>query len=251
VGLSPIASLRGAVGFLTRVPVGTDAAAWEAFRMAPWSLPAVGYLVGALVALPVWLDLPGPTLGVAYLVAIVAVTGVTHADGLADIGDAAVVHGEPAERRAVAADTTLGVGGTVALVVVAAGLFGGAFALASLPVAVGVALVVASEVGAKLGMAALAGLGRSTHEGLGSQVLDPNGPRSLGPAVLVALPAVVLTWPGPAATVATAGGLAGALLVGTWARRRLHGLSGDALGAANEVGRVVALHLGVLAWTLS
>ena len=43
--------------------------------------------------------------------------------------------------------------------------------------------------------------------------------------------------------------LTAAWLLRRWARRRLGGVSGDALGATNELARVAALHAGVIAWT--
>ncbi|MDB9274189.1 adenosylcobinamide-GDP ribazoletransferase, partial [Halorubrum ezzemoulense] len=42
-----------------------------------------------------------------------------------------------------------------------------------------------------------------------------------------------------------------AALAFAWARSRLGGVSGDVLGATNELARVVGLHAGVIAWTLS
>ncbi len=47
------------------------------------------------------------------------------------------------------------------------------------------------------------------------------------------------------------GAIAGVGLPWYWANRNLDGISGDVFGAANEIGRVVGLHVGVIAWTLS
>ncbi len=33
-----------------------------------------------------------------------------------------------------------------------------------------------------------------------------------------------------------------------WARARLDGVTGDVIGAANELARVAALHTGLVAW---
>ncbi|TVT93597.1 adenosylcobinamide-GDP ribazoletransferase, partial [Haloferax volcanii] len=41
------------------------------------------------------------------------------------------------------------------------------------------------------------------------------------------------------------------LLVRSWGRARLGGVSGDLLGATNELARAAAVHAGVVTWTLS
>ena len=257
-----VAALRGALGFLTRVPVGRDEGSWAAFAGAPWTFPVVGYLVGAVVALPLLAPAPAPTVALAFPLTVYAVTGITHLDGVADLGDAAVVHGGPEERREVMKDSALGVGGTVALVAVVLGLATAALGLADAArpaggvgasvggVAVAVGLVVASEVGAKAATATLVCVGDAAHEGLGSALTDGVGPGAALPALALAAPAALLAWPrllsGVAALLAA---LATAGLVRRWARRRIGGVSGDVLGATNELARIAALHAGVIAWT--
>ncbi|TKX80993.1 adenosylcobinamide-GDP ribazoletransferase [Halorubrum sp. SD626R] len=258
-----VAALRGALGFLTRVPIGRGEGSWAAFAGAPWTFPVVGYLVGAVVALPLLAPVPAPTVALAFPLAVYAVTGITHLDGVADLGDAAVVHGGPEERREVMKDSTLGVGGTVALVAVVLGLAtaalglaggarpaGAAGARAAGGVAVAVGLVVAAEVGAKAATATLVCVGDAAHEGLGSALTEEVGPASALPVLALAAPAALLGWPrllpGVAAFLAA---LATAGVVRRWARRRIGGVSGDVLGATNELARVAALHAGVIAWT--
>ncbi|MFB6303463.1 MAG: adenosylcobinamide-GDP ribazoletransferase [Haloferacaceae archaeon] len=253
-----LTALRGALAFLTRLPVGGGERAWDAFRATPIALPLAGYAVGALVALPLALSpvlaLPAPTAA-AYLAALYLLTGITHADGLADCADAAAVHGRAA-RREVLDDPSVGVGGALALVVAVGALGLGALAAARAGPVVAVALAVAAEVGAKTGMAMLVCRGRPAHEGLGSAVVDGTGRIALLPVVLAALSAPALaTAVDPSLTVAVGvtvvAGAAVALPLGAWASARLGGVSGDVLGATNELGRVVGLHAGVIAWTLS
>ncbi|WP_324663341.1 adenosylcobinamide-GDP ribazoletransferase [Haloarcula sediminis] len=245
-----LSALRGALGFLSRLPVGHDEDAWAAFTATPAAFPLAGYVVGALVALPFLAvgRLPGPVVAAAALAAVVIVTGVNHADGLADLGDAAAVHGTPAERREVMRDTTVGVGAVLALGTVLAVLALGLLAATTLPLLVAVAAVVASEVGAKAAMATLACLGEPSHEGFGSTILDGNGPADLLVALAAVLPiaAVVV----PVTAVALAAALALALLVRRWARRAIGGVGGDVFGATNELARVAALHGAVAAWHL-
>jgi len=245
-----LTALRGALGFLSRLPVGHSEAAWTRFTETPASFPLAGYVVGALVALPFPAvgRLPAPVVAAAYLAAIVLVTGVNHADGLADLGDAAAVHGDPAERRAVMQDTTVGVGAVLALGTALLGLALGALSVTTLPVAVAVAVVVAGEVGAKLAMATLACLGSPSHDGFGATVLAGNGRSDLVAALLVAMPVALLALPATAAAVAA--GVAVALSIRLWATRTLGGVGGDVLGATNELARAAALHAAVTAWYL-
>nr|WP_303650256.1 adenosylcobinamide-GDP ribazoletransferase [Halalkalicoccus sp. NIPERK01] len=238
-------ALRGALGFLTRLPVGHDERAWEAFRRTPAAFPLAGYLVGALLAVPLLLPIPAPTVALAFLLSIYLLTGINHADGVADLGDAAVVHGGSEKRREVMRDTTTGVGAILALGVVLAGLALAGLALAALPLAAAAGIVIAAEVGAKFSVALLCCLGDPAHEGMGSQFVG-QGPGALAGPLAVALPAAVSV----PTFAAVAGATLSAVLVGKWATRRLGGISGDVLGAANEAGRVVALHAGVVAWTL-
>jgi len=257
------AALRGALGFLTRIPVGRSEEAWGAFGRAPWTFPLVGYLVGGLVALPLLAPVPAATTALAFPVAVYAVTGITHLDGVADLGDAAVVHGSPEERHRVLKDSALGVGGTVALVVVVLGLATAAFGLVEAATAAGtpgvrdrlgvaIGIVVAAEVGAKAATATLVCVGDAAHEGLGAALTAENAASAALPVLALAAPAAFLAWPlvlpGVAALLAA---LATAGLLSRWAGKRLGGVSGDVLGATNELARVAALHAGVIAWTLS
>lgn len=240
-------AFRGALGFLTRLPVGHDESSWDAFRRTPVAFPLAGYLVGALLAVPAVLPVPAPVVAFLFVLGVVGVTGITHLDGLADLGDAAVVHA-PERRREAMKDTQVGVGGTAAVVVALAGLALAGLALADLPPLVAAGLVVAAEVTAKLSMAGLAAFGTAAHEGLGSQVVGGPPRRVVAPA-LVSLPALALTWPSPAAAVGLLAGLLVAWLLARWVRGWLGGLSGDALGAANELARLAALHAGVAVWS--
>lgn len=254
-----VAALRGALGFLTRVPVGRSEGDWDAFGRAPWTFPLVGYLVGGLVALPLLAPVPPATTALAFPLAVYAVTGITHLDGVADLGDAAVVHRGAEARLEVMKDSALGVGGTVALVAVVLGLATGAFGLAAAAGAPGAGgplvaagVVVAAEVGAKAATATLVCVGDAAHEGLGAALTAENAAGAALPVLALAAPAALLAWPRvlPAAAALFAA-LATAGLLRRWAGKRLGGVSGDALGATNELARVAALHAGVIAWTLS
>jgi len=271
-------AVAGALGFLTRVPVGRDGDAWAAFAAHPAAAVVPGYVVGALVgavpalALAFAPGVPTASVALASVLAVYALVGVNNLDGVADCGDAMVVHGDAERRRAVLADTTTGVGALAAVALVVAGLALGALALAGTGPLVAFAVALAAEVGARTGLAALAAVGDAPHDGLGRTITDDVGATTVVLALALAVPALVwplaldestgvLAWPLPAESVTGAvaiaaagafvGALAGTTAVGAWARRRLGGPNGDVFGAATEVARVAGLHVGVIAWTLS
>ncbi len=240
-------ALRGAFGFLTRVPIGHNEADWGAFRNTPTAFVLVGYPVGALVSLSLFV--PGQeATAFALLLSVYLVCGVNHVDGLADCADAAVVHGDGERRREVLKDTTTGVGAVLAVTLVVAGLVLAGLALASFPLPVAIGIVIAAEVGAKLSMALVVCLGEATHEGFGSSFTGENGTGDAIVPTFATLPVLVLTpAPGAVALLASAGVALAAL---SWSKHHLGGVSGDVIGATNELARLAALHFGVIAWTL-
>ena len=165
-----VRALRGAFRFLTRIPVGFssglwesghdqrdshshDTADWEAFRSSPFTIVIVGWVVGTLAAVPVLAGggLPSSTVAFGYLLVLYGVTGIHHLDGVADLGDALVVHGAGERRREVLRDTTTGVGALLAVGMIIAGLALAGLSLATAPIALAASLVIAAEVGAKPG----------------------------------------------------------------------------------------------------
>ncbi len=249
-------AVRGALGFLSRLSVGTDRRAWEAFRRRPVAFVLVGYFIGALLSVPFLLRVPAPTVAILFPAVIVAVTGINHADGLADLGDAAAVHDASDDdmhdaRWRVLKDSALGVGGTIALVLLVVGLVLAGLGLVALPRFQAVGVIVASEVSAKLGLALLACLGEAPFDGLGAQLTRVSTDQDLLGPTLVAVPAAFASWPSGAAGIALVAGAGTSLVTLWWANRALGGINGDVFGAANELARVVALHAGVVVWTLS
>ena len=247
-----LGAVRGAVGFLTRLPVGYREGDWEAFRTTPAAFPIVGLVAGVLASGPLLAvgTLAAPTVALGYLLSVYAVTGIHHLDGIADMGDALVVHGDRKRRREVLKDTTTGVGALLAVSVVVAALALGGLGLAGLSVRAAVAVAVSAEVGTKLGMAAMACFGDAVTEGMGKGFTDGATPGSfLAPAAIaattVAVPQLSL------GAIALCGAVLGVALPWYWATRHLGGINGDVFGAANEIGRIAGVHLGVIAWTLS
>ena len=229
-----------AVRFLTRIPLPEVTIGPGDLRRASALFPAVGLLVaGVGVAVraataPVW-GVPAAT--VAAVVAVVLVTGAFHEDGLADTADGIWGGSDPAGRLAIMRDSRIGTYGVVALV-----------AVLGLRVALLVPLDLtafarAAICGHVLGRASTLLLVRrlpSAAAGTGAAVVGPHGLAG----TLAATATVALSLVGAAGRWAPAPAAAGLLACAACARlfrRRLGGVTGDTLGAANQLVDLAAV----------
>ena len=240
--------LLGAVSFLTRVPV-PGAGVREARELAasvPWfpvvgagvGLAEAGVYAGARVLLP-------PLVAAALaVIAGIGLTGAFHEDGLGDTADAFAGGTDRDSTIRILKDPRLGTFGVLA---VAASLLLRVAAVAALPaVAAAAALPAAGALSRAVAVATMTALPAAAGTGLGaSYVRALSRPRALagaaaGLVVAVALLGVAALW------AAAAAGLAAALL-GRLATRRLGGISGDVLGAVQQLGEVLVLLAAVAA----
>jgi len=241
--VSPWRALHLALAFLTRLPLPPlgHVSARELGASLPW-FPAVGLILGAVLALAAALGPDQPLAGAALVLILwVALSGNLHLDGLADSLDALAGGRDPAARLALMKDPRAGPAAVsgVALVLIAK------FA----------ALAACLEAGAwaalwwvpVLGRAALVGaflvLPYLRAQGLGSayaaHLPRPAARAALGLAALGT--AFFGGLPGLVAVAAAA--LAFAATARLW-RRRLGGITGDTAGATLEAVETAAL----LAW---
>ncbi len=231
----PAASVRAAVGFLTRIPVGRVDGA-DVARGA-FAFPLVGAGIGAVgagVALVVHPALSPPVAAALAVAAMTALTGALHLDGLADTADA--LGGGSRERALeIMRDSRIGSFGAAAVgldlllrVTVIAQLLGGAV--------VG-PLVAAGALSRASSVVLSALLPYPRENGTGS-VLSSRVSSSAAGVIGVAV--VVVALRGDAAFVAGAVALT-TIVLGLAFWRWLGGATGDALGAASEVGEIVAL----------
>ena len=239
-----------AVVFLTRCPVPwtIPAADRRLHRCTPW-FPVVGVAVGLVGGLAWWLGtLTGaPALAAGAAVAATAlVTGAFHEDGLADTFDG--LGGSPERARAleIMKDSRLGTFGAVALVLVLGARVGAIAALGALAPA---ALVSAHALARFSSLPAIRWLAYARADG-GTGRPFAGGISAAGLAVAgggtLALTLVLL---GGGAVAAWLGAAAGAGAAIAWSRVRLGGITGDTLGAGNqlaELGAYVGLVVAVV-----
>jgi adenosylcobinamide-GDP ribazoletransferase len=210
-------------------------------------LPLVGAVVGggsaAVFALGAWLGL-GPLLraGLA-LAAAIWLTGALHEDGLADSADGLGGGRDPERVLAIMKDSRIGTYGSVALLVA---LLARAAAMSELPADAWFAIVgvhVAARLPPVWLLCALPYV--NDRADAKSQGLFRTRPIhvsvALGWSVLIAALGVGLgCWPWRAALAASLAPLLLVPLVDRYFRRRVGGVTGDLLGAAEQLGEVAA-----------
>jgi adenosylcobinamide-GDP ribazoletransferase len=241
--------LLGAVSFLTRVPAGARAAQpRELARLVPW-FPLVGALVGLAVAglyAALGALLPPLPAAAAAVTAGIALTGALHEDGLGDTADAFLGAADREATLRILDDPRLGTFGVVAVAaslllrVAALAAIAPAWALAALPAAHALSRAAA--------VAAMAAFPPATGTGLGAAAARALDRRRalLGAAGGVALAGLLL---GVLALAAAALAGAAALWLGRLSRRRIGGVTGDVLGAAQQAAEVLTLLVAAAAGT--
>lgn len=230
-----------AMQFLTRIPVRARFEPGD-LRRAVGAFPLVGVLVatigiGVRWALAPWL---GTQLGViGALAAMVLVTGAFHEDGFADAADGLWGGRTPEDRLRIMRDSRLGTYATVALVLLFATKLA---ALGPMSLDVFAKTLVPAMV---LGRASSLVLMRVIAPAPGSLATLAGPPSPAGSAVAGVTCALSLAgfgfyvWaPVAAAALAT---LASIVIV----RRKVGGVNGDQLGAANQLVEISVLLAGV------
>jgi adenosylcobinamide-GDP ribazoletransferase len=244
---SPLRAIRAAWMLLTRIPLPARWA-FEAddddMRAAPLWFPLIGAKLGVLVGgvYAVLFDVVGPFTAAALALSIGALlTGGLHHDGLADVADA-FGGGWSVERRLeIMKDSRIGAYGTLALV---AAFVVQTSALAQHGRAQGFAIVIAAHTLGRGAVVVLMRLApRASSTGLGSSYARGLTVAATVGAALSALVfgALALGWLVVFAAEAAAGAVA---LMGVLAWRKIGGMTGDVLGAAEQLAETAVLVTG-------
>jgi adenosylcobinamide-GDP ribazoletransferase len=272
-----IKTFRDLLAFLTIIPMGgkEDFVFTSAENM--YLFPLIGGFIGALaaayfvasnlilqtilglansiVALPVTFltNFASAAMTVAFLLVL---TGLQHFDGLIDLGNALGYRSEHDRKMAAHAWTVNYSGAVFAIIVEFTALLGLFLLIPAFtnPLII-FAAIIAAEVSAKLAMVTLVWIGKPTHKGLGSIFLKKAKKKlNIAAYVASALIAFVLF----SLAVNPVYGLLGvglvfvsvpvAVVMEKVSEKVFGGVSGDVIGATNEVSRAVTLLLlaGVL-----
>ena len=231
-------ALLGAAQFLTRIPIRLRAAP-DLARSIPW-FPVVGASIGAAtgaIAAGGMQVLPAQVAAALAMVAGVLITGAFHEDGLADMADA--MGGWTQERRReILKDSRHGSYGvaamcsTIVLRILCVASLGPAVAFAG--------LVAAHSMGRAASVGVMGIAAPVPVDGLGADFSRSLTPRRAIAGVVAGLGVGTVAlgwWVAPCAV----GLMTGSIVVAEVARRAFGGVSGDVLGAVEQVGECIVL----------
>jgi adenosylcobinamide-GDP ribazoletransferase len=245
--------IKNLLSFLTVLPFKMDMEYLSDSARLMWLFPLVGALLGLLAGVFGWvmgLFLPALVVGALSLGALLWLTGLHHTDGLLDFGDAVMYRGTAERKIEIMHDQFTGAGavglGLVTYLVTAFAfaelgrnvfVFGFAF-----PLIIPALIVV--ELCAKLSMVVATWAGRGVHKGMNSPFMDAmhgklGGARLIGALALSFAVAVPLLWFSGFLTVVAA--VVAGLVMVVIANRNFGGVTGDVLGATNEIVRMVCV----------
>ena len=225
--------------FLTILP--TSNSNLETIAKYMYLFPIVGVVIGLVVGsigfgLSLFLD---PLIVSLLVVASFAIiTGIHHTDGLADFADGLMAKGTKEKKLAAMKDLSTGSAGIVTIVLYIVGL------IIAISLSTGYQLFLAillSEILAKFSMVLMASIGKSASLGSNSPFVEmmKNKKKLMLAAIITLIPLIAL------------GGVTGLLLFGVGTTltmflvgltsRSFGGITGDIMGATNELTRLTSL----------
>ena len=221
--------------FTTTLPLGKPQDLGH-FARRSYLYPLAGYVIGALVALPVYF-IANQTIAAAVAVALlILITGAHHFDGLLDFGDGLMAHGDREKRIRALTDRNVGAGAIALAIATTLLLFAGLLESASI-----ICAIVIGEVCAKYSMAFLTAYGKPFHEGMHSYLHQFSQPGFPVISFLLCLPLFLL----PVAPIKIFGALILMLICPIVlleiSNRLFGGVNGDVAGASNEITRALVI----------
>jgi len=241
---NPLAELRTAMMFMTRLPVGNGKAS---LARSSWAFPVAGAVVGLIAGLVFWLSgavgLPGLAAAFLALIASAMVTGALHEDGLADAADGLFMHGTPERKLEIMRDSRTGGFGALALVLLT-GLKAAAIAVLPMDMTGLLALVAVHALARAPLAGVMALLPPASRTGLAASTGAPTQAAAfvaLGVGLAAAAAGIGFGF-GPATALVAFIGVTGATTgLALFCHRAIGGHNGDTLGAMEQVAEATVL----------
>ena len=238
---SPARSVLGLLTFSTILPINVFTSI-EYMTKLTWTWPFLHLFIGVLAAICGYVSLNFLHLNSFFTAVIVyaflmIITGYNHLDGVMDMADGVMVHGDPEKKIRVMKDSSVGSGGVATLFLVASLTVAGIYNILDYNFIVG---IVICEMAAKTSLLTTALLSKPLVPGIGSYFIKETNPANyFASTVVVACIAYLLG--GLVGILGVLGAVVAGLIISVIARRNFVLANGDVLGMSNEVGRLFSL----------
>ena len=225
--------------FLTIIP--TNNSNLETVAKYMYIFPIVGILIGLLVgsfAFGLSLFLDPFVVSLLVVGALAVITGIHHTDGLADFADGLMTKGKKEKKLQAMKDVSTGSAGIFSIVLYIVGM------IITISLMSGFVLfqaILLSEILAKFSMVLQASMGRSAAVGSNSpfvQIMNDKK-RLVVAGIITLIPLVVIG--GTSGLIAFAGAVVITMFLLAISTRSFGGITGDVLGATNEITRLSSL----------
>ena len=238
---SPIRSLLGLLTFSTILPINVFTSI-EYMTKLTWCWPFLHLFIGILAAICGYVSLEFLHLNSFFTAAIVyaflmIITGYNHLDGVMDMADGVMVHGEPERKIRIMKDPSVGAGGVATLFLVASLTIAGIYNILDYNFIFG---IIICEMTAKTSLITTALLSKPLNPGIGSYFIkETNLSNYIASTVIVAIIAFLLG--DLVGVIGVLGAIVSGIIISLIARRNFVLANGDVLGMSNEVGRLFSL----------
>ena len=238
---SPIRSILGLLTFSTILPINVFTSI-EYMTKLTWCWPFLHLFIGILAAICGYVSLEFLHLNSFFTAAIVyaflmLITGYNHLDGVMDMADGVMVHGEPERKIRIMKDSSVGAGGVATLFLVAILTIAGIYNILDYHFIFG---IIICEMTAKTSLITTALLSKPLTPGIGSYFIkETNIPNYFASTVVVGIIAFLLG--DLVGIIGVLGSIISGIIIALIAKRNFVLANGDVLGMSNEVGRLFSL----------
>ncbi len=244
-----INGIAGLISFSTILPINIHTTI-EEMAAFTWFWPIIGGLIGIFVGAVGFI-----TLNILHLPALVSAalvysfaiwfTGFHHLDGLMDMGDGLMVHGDHQKKIEVMRDMVVGTGGISLFFIIAIITFS---SINAIPAVLIFWVLLVSEIAAKMSLLSCATFSTPLSNGTGQHFINSMTPPLLVVSLIITI-IIGFFALNLAGIFAMIGALTGGFILAKIAKKHFKYATGDILGASNEIGRAVALIVMIISLT--
>lgn len=246
----PFDNIFSILSFLTIIPV-TKRKGYDISYIAKnmYLFPIAGFIIGLGVgslAFILYDYLQDLILGMIVTIALIAFTGLHHTDALADLADGLMVRGSKDIKHKVMTDPRNGTAGTVILIIYIVGIIilvsniNNKFELFS--------LIIIAETLSKYSMVLQCYIGKSAWEGMNTIFITEmkNKKKFILSTIVMVIILIIFGLGVYQVALSLAGMLLVSLLLLLISNRSFEGISGDVIGACNELSRLFIYFINVV-----